>query len=451
MPTPKFITGSTLKHVINMTASASIGLIAVFIVDVLNLYYISHLGQSELAAAIGYSGTLLYFYTSIAIGLMIAASALVSRALGQKNHEYAKELSGTSLLLMLTIMIFLTLLSVPFVRPMIDTLGATGKTADLSVRFMYFVLPSVPILGLGMCLSALLRSIGDAKRSMYVTLSSAASTAILDPLFIFGFNMGLDGAAIATSVSRLLMLIVGFYGLIRVHSLCKLPSFKLFKTELTPFFLIAIPSILTQIATPIGNTFVTRQMAIYGDSAVIAWSIIGRITPVFFAVIFALSGAIGPILGQNLGANRFDRVRSTIRDSLKVTIVYVLIIWLLMALFRHSIAEWFNIAKQAQELIIFFCVFVSASFLFNGALFVANAAFNNLGFALYSTLLNWGRATIGVIPFILIGAHYYGAIGILAGYGLGVVLFGILAVILCFHVLNQLDESTKSIKQHKKD
>lgn len=447
MPTsPKFVTGSTLKHVINMTASASIGLIAVFIVDALNLYYISHLGQSELAAAVGYSGTLLYFYTSIAIGLMIAASALVSRALGQKNLSYAKELSGASLLIMFAVMTLLTLLSLPFIRPMIDTLGATGKTANLSVRFMYFVLPSVPILGLGMCLSALLRSIGDAKRSMYVTLGAAASTAILDPLFIFGFNMGLDGAAIATSISRLLMLIIGFYALIHIHGLYRFPSFKLFKTEIKPFFLIAIPAVLTQVATPIGNTFVTKQMANYGDSAVVAWSIIGRITPVAFAVIFALSGAIGPILGQNLGAKYLDRVRSTIHDSLKVTLIYVLIIWLLMVLFRHPIAELFNVTEQAQELITFFCLFISASFLFNGALFVSNAAFNNLGFALYSTLLNWGRATIGVIPFILVGAHYYGAIGILIGYGLGAVLFGIIGVAVCFHVLNQLEAAAKNHK-----
>jgi Na+-driven multidrug efflux pump len=90
---------------------------------------------------------------------------------------------------------------------------------------------------------------------------------------------------------------------------------------------------------------------------------------------------------------------------------------------------------------------VAGSFLFNGTLFVANAAFNNLGFALYSTLLNWGRATLGVIPFVWVGAHYFGAVGVLAGYGLGVVLFGVIGGVLCFKVLARLERESAQKKQ----
>ena len=81
---------------------------------------------------------------------------------------------------------------------------------------------------------------------------------------------------------------------------------------------------------------------------------------------------------------------------------------------------------------------MASSYIFNGAIFVANAAFKNLGFVLYSTALNWGRATLGVVPFIWVGAHYYGAKGVLAGYGLGVVLFGVMGVWTCFGVLDKL-------------
>src|SRR5690606_8087735 len=106
------------------------------------------------------------------------------------------------------------------------------------------------------------------------------------------------------------------------------------------------------------------------------------------------------ILGQNLGARRHDRLRATVRDSLKVVLVYVAVVWVLLAMASGWIADAFGAAGEARELIIFFCVFVAGSFMFNGALFVANAAFNNLGFAFYSTALNWGRATLGVVPFI---------------------------------------------------
>ena len=187
-------------------------------------------------------------------------------------------------------------------------------------------------------------------------------------------------------------------------------------------------------------------MAQFGDHAVAGWAVIGRLIPVAFGVLFALSGAVGPILGQNFGAGRFDRIRTTMRESLKVTLIYVAVTWLILALFRHQVADIFGAEGQARELIVFFCVFISASFLFNGTLFVANAAFNNLGFAFYSTMLNWGRATLGVIPFIWLGARWYGATGALAGYGLGVVIFGLLGGWLCFRVVNQLENDASLVK-----
>jgi Na+-driven multidrug efflux pump len=127
------------------------------------------------------------------------------------------------------------------------------------------------------------------------------------------------------------------------------------------------------------------------------------------------------------------------RDSLKVVVGYVLCVWLLLALGSGLIANVFQADGEARELIVFFCIFVAGSYIFNGAVFVANAAFNNLGFVLYSTALNWGRATLGVVPFIWLGGHYFGARGVLGGYGLGVVLFGVAAVVMCFRVLDQLE------------
>ena len=149
-----------------------------------------------------------------------------------------------------------------------------------------------------------------------------------------------------------------------------------------------VPSVLTQIATPVGNAFVTGAISSFGDNAVAGWAVIGRVIPVAFAALFALSGSVGPILGQNLGAGRHDRLRSTMRDSLKVMVANVLCVWLLLALGGDLIANVFNADGEARELIVFFCIFVASTYVFNGAVFVANAAFNNLGFVLYSTVLN---------------------------------------------------------------
>ncbi len=434
----KFVSGSTMRHVLVMSATGSVGLLALFVVDVLNLYYISRLGQQELAAAVGYAGTILFFFTSIGIGLSIAATALTSRALGTGNRQSACELAGASLLVMGMSMAVLALLLAPFLAQVLHALGARGITADYARRFMLIVLPSIPLLGLGMAFGGLLRALGDAKSAMYVTLSAGIATAILDPLFIFGFGWGLDGAAYANVLARLAMILGGAHSL-RRHRLYTWPHLAVLQREWRPFLAIAVPAMLTQVATPVGNTVVTAAIAPYGDDAVAGWAVIGRLIPMAFCGIFALSGAIGPIIGQNLGAKRFDRLRGVMRDSLTVTLVYVALVWLVLALGSGMIADGFGARGLGRELIVFFCYAVSASFLFNGCLFVANAAFNNLGFAFYSTMLNWARSTLGVIPFVWLGGKYYGAIGILAGFGLGAVIFGVLGVLLCFRVLNGIE------------
>jgi hypothetical protein len=94
---------------------------------------------------------------------------------------------------------------------------------------------------------------------------------------------------------------------------------------------------------------------------------------------------VGPILGQNYGARRYDRLISTMRDSLVFITLYTLVTWAVLALFRNQIADIFGATGEARDVIVFFCLFVAGSFMFNGMLFVANAAFNNLGYALYST------------------------------------------------------------------
>ncbi len=442
----KFVTGSTLQHVLNMAVSGSVGLIAVFAVDLLNLFYISMLGQKELAAAVGYAGTLLFFVVSLSIGLAIAVSAIMSRAIGQGARDKARHLAGASLVLMVGSMVLGTLALWPFVADLLRLLGATGLTAELALRFTHWVLPSAPLLGAGMCISALLRALGDGKRAMYVTLSAAAAVAALDPLFIFGFGWGLDGAALATGLARVVMVAVGLYGLVRIHNLLAWPTRTELLTSAKPFFAIGLPSVLTQVATPVGNAFVTAAIAPFGDSAVAGWAIVGRIIPVAFAALYGLSGAVGPILGQNLGAGRHDRLRSTMVDSLKVVVVYVLVTWLLLALFASVIADAFGASGAGRDVILFFCHFVAGSFVFNGAVFVANAAFNNLGFVLYSTALNWSRATLGVVPFIWLGGQWYGIKGVLAGYSLGVVLFGVAGVWGCFQVLSRLALKASTVR-----
>ncbi len=202
---------------------------------------------------------------------------------------------------------------------------------------------------------------------------------------------------------------------------------------------IAGPAILTNLATPIGGSFVLKTMSQFGDSAVAGAAIVGRITPVAFAAIFALSGAVGPIIGQNAGAGRYDRVRATLGNAVLFNVVYIALVWLLLWSCADLIVRAFSASDLAADLIAFYCTFLVGAFVFNGILFVANASFNNLHHPHWATFFNFGRALLGTIPAVYLGAQWYGARGVMAGEAIGAVLFGLLAMVAAFALVSRIE------------
>jgi Na+-driven multidrug efflux pump len=164
---------------------------------------------------------------------------------------------------------------------------------------------------------------------------------------------------------------------------------------------------------------------------------IDRISPVAFGLIYALTGAVGPILAQNVGAGRLDRVRETLRDSFTFVLATVLAAWGILAATQTLVVRAFSASGVTAELVHLFCSWLAAGFLFTGALFVANAPINNLGYPVLSTVFNWGRATLGTIPFVTFGAQF-GPAGLLIGQASGSVIFGTLAVLVAFRVVGRL-------------
>jgi putative MATE family efflux protein len=431
----RFLEGSLFRHVTVMALTSSVGLMAVFAVDFVNMIFISMLGRAELAAAIGYAGALLFFTTSFGIGMGIGVGALTARALGARESSLARSRATNGLILGVLFGAVFAALVWLFLSPLVTLLGATGRTHDLTVHYLQIVIPSQPLLMVGMIGGAILRSHGDATRAMLATVLGALANAILDPILIFGFGWELTGAAISSVVARVVIAAVALLPIIRHHGGFDTPTLRSVTADLRPVFAIALPAILTQLATPVGTAIVTRTMAAYGEDAVAGMAITGRMTPVAFGVLFALSGAIGPIVGQNFGAGRMDRVRRTFLDGLIFTgLVTVLVSGVLFAL-REPVANLFSATGVTREIVLLFCGPLALAFFFNGVIFVSNAVCNNLGRPFWSTVVNWGRHTLGTIPFALAGGAVWGAPGVLVGQAAGGVIFGLVAMWLAFRVI----------------
>jgi putative MATE family efflux protein len=417
-----------MRHVLVMTSASSVGLLAMFGVDVVDLYFLTLLGQQEIVAAVGFAATLLYFLLSLGIGLQIALGALVARAEGSGERARAGRYCSSALFLNTLISALLAALVWLWLPDLLRLLGASGRTLEYALAFARIQLPAVPVLVLGMSFGAGLRAVGDARRYMLATVAGAVVNGLLDPLFIFHFGWGIEGAAWASVASRVVVCIYTGRILFARHRLPQPVRPAEVLADVPAILAIALPAVLTNLATPLGNSLVLRIMAQFGDGAVAAMAILARLAPVAFAAVFALSGAIGPIVGQNAGACRYDRVREALLNASWFIVVYVAVVWLLLQLLSGHIADLFAASEMAAELLHFYLAFLVWAFALNGMLFISNASFNNLGLAYLATLFNYAKVLLGIVPAAWFCARHFDASGVLLGEALGMAVWGLLGL-----------------------
>jgi putative MATE family efflux protein len=434
-----FTQGNLMRHVAVMTATGSIGLVAIFAVDVLSLFWVSRLGVDSYKAAVGFASQLGFGLTAINIGFTIAISARVSRALGAGDREGARRLAASGLLLTFLASSALSILLWIYRDAALEiVMHARGDAAKQASVFLAIIIPANVPLALGMAYSGVLRACGDAWRAMYVTLSAGVVTAILDPALIFGLGMGLQGAAWVTLISRLILMAVGYSGAVRVHKLVAVPSLAGLRRDIAPLSVIGVPSILANLATPVAAIYVTRVWSDFGEPTVSGGAIVDRVIPLAYGLIFALTGAVGPILGQNFGARLMPRVRRALTDSFILAVGYALFAWAALAVLAPVVVTIFAAKGASADFVLLFLRWGALAWVFITCLFVANTAFNNLGFPYMVLLFNWARATLGTIPFVTYGAKWGGIPGALVGLISGSAIFSLSAVAVAYFLVGRL-------------
>ncbi|MFT6305702.1 MAG: putative MATE family efflux protein, partial [Halioglobus sp.] len=390
------------SHISTLSITSAIGLFAIFAVDLVDVFFIAMLGEPELAAAVGFAGTALFFGAAICIGLAIAVATVVAQAVGAESIKQVPDaVSNTALdatapasmrlaIHGLTFIIMLTtpamIISLIYAPWLIGLMGAKGQTLELAVHYFRIVGSALPILGMAMAATSLLRAVGEAKLAMWATIIGGLVNAVLDPLLIFGFSLDLTGAAIASVISRCTVAGFAIYFIAVRHNLLQKPDWSRFSSDIRQLTAIAIPSLITNLAGPFGAAYATTQMARFGTDAVAAAAVIGRITPVAFAGLYGLSGAVGPVASQNMGAKQWHRVRQTLLSSGVFVSLYVVPVAIGIFLIQDLLVDIFELEAEAAELLHFYCTFIAISYWLFGLQLAANPLFTALRHPGYATV-----------------------------------------------------------------
>lgn len=435
-PAGRFTTGSTMRHVAIMTMAGAIGLTLMFLVDAVTLLYVSMLQQDALTAAVGYAWTIQFFIVSVGLGFSIAATALVSRALGARDRDAARAAATSALATTFVALSVLSGAAVIWRRDLLTMLGAEGEALEAAASFILLAGPSLPLMSFGMIGGSILRAEGDAKRSMLVTMASGIVSVVLDPILIFsaplglniGLGMGIEGAAIAMTVARAASGALGLWGVVLVHDLAAPLRASTVVHDLKRIMAVAGPATLTQLSTPFGNFLLTRAVADHGDGAMAGWAVTTRLTVLAFGGIFALSSAIGGIIGQNYGAGDMARVRQAYRDAILFCTLYVSAAWAILAGLSGFAADAFSLTPEGAEVVTAFAWIGAGAFILVGGMFVANAAFNVMGRPIVSSAMNWARDGVATPLAIWAFAGPLAAQGVVYAQGASGVAVGVVSV-----------------------
>lgn len=435
----RFIEGSIPRHLVLMSLTGTVGLILTFLVDLIDVFFIAQLNQTAMTAGVGFAASLLFFVRSGGLALGIASGVLVSRRMGSGKIQAAKRFASHALLMTAVLVSLAIGLVYQQQEALLRFMGAQGEALHYAQQYLSIALFGCAFLAMGFCGNHTLRALGEGGQSMRVTVSAALTNALLDPIFIFYCAWDVRGAALATVISQMALFLFSWRTLIKRFQLFTLRYLSFFFADCRVVLRLAAPTVLSNLIAPCCAAFAARNMADFGDEAVAGFLVVMRLFPLSAAVVFALSGAVAPIVGQNAGAKKYQRVRHTLYHALWFNWLTASCMTLLLILMQDFLLQAFQLQGSAEALLALFCSACALLMGFDGMLFCSIASFNNLGKPFYATLCSAARLLLGAIPFVLLGKAYWGAKGVLLGFMAECLLVGCLAFIFALHLIQRYE------------
>lgn len=402
-----------------MSAPMSFGIFAVLSVGLADAYFLGQLGGAELAA-VGFIYPVTSAITSLSIGLSAGANAALSQGVGAgDDQETTRRLGLHAIGLGLALSVAIALLIWAVFPLIFSALGAGSNVADNIAAYMPVWAISFPFLVVMMITNAVFRAHGDSVTSAAIMVLAAVVNVGLDPLLIFGLwglpELGMTGAAAATFAGRVLAVAIALWIAWRRGLLGWCGGlFDGIGASAKKILNVGLPAAFSNAINPAGMALVTAAVATIGETAVAGFGAATRIQSMALVPLLALSSGIGPVIGQNWGADNTGRVREATATAFWFCLVYGAAVALVLMLFAAPLAGIFTSGSEDAAFAAQYLRFVGLSLFGYGLVVVANAAMNARDKAVWSMSLSLGRIFALYLPLAWLGAVTLGFTGVVA-------------------------------------
>lgn len=414
---------------------AIIAMIASSLYNITDSIFIGH-GVGPLAIS-GLAITFPLMNLAAAFGSLVGAGAatLLSVRLGQKDYTTANSILGNVFIMNLFIGISFTIISLLFLDPILYFFGASEKTLPYAHDFMVIILSGNVITHMYLGLNSMLRSSGKPRQSMYATIFTVLINLVLNPLFIFVFNWGIRGSAIATVISQTSVLIWQIYLFCDKNNFIHIQKgiFKLNKYIVKDSLSIGMSPFLMNAAASVIVIIINQGLLKYGgDLAVGAYGIVNRIAFLFVTIVLGLNQGMQPIAGYNFGAKLYPRVTQVLKKTILGATLVMCTGFLVVESVPHAVASIFTTDKELIDIASLGLRMVFICYPIVGFQIVTSTFFQSIGMAQKAIILSLTRQILFLIPFLLILPKFFGIAGIWLSMPLADFFATILAAIMLY-------------------
>lgn len=433
--------GDVSKSLFKLGIPMVVSMLVTALYNVVDTYFVSGLGTQQVAA-VSVAFPISLIFSGIGLTFGVGAGSYISRLLGKKEIDKAHRVASTAMFSSVIVAVIIAVLIFTALTPILSFMGATETIMPFAKKYAMVFIISTIFSAINVTSGNLAVSQGASNISLTAMMTGAILNIILDPIFIYTFHLGVEGAAIATLISQIITFGIYAHFFMVGKTVVKIgfPYFKPSGEIYTEIIKIGISTLLLQLFQSLSMSLISNSASSYGDEAVAAMGIVLRIVTIGANVVFGYMKGFQPMAGFNYGAKNYPRLLSAIKSCMKWTTGFCIVFTIGIFLLASPLLSLFSNDTQVLEIAVPALQANTIMFFTFGLQFTYSTLYLAMGKALIGGILNVCRQGILFIPVIMILPTIWGINGVMYSQAIADLLTTLVTIYFAFKIHKQLNQ-----------